>query len=136
MKLIVRPVRMSDITTSIRKYATAYCEYPLRILAYSPSILVCILRILAYLPRIGEYSFAYSRVFSCVLAYSPRFPRVSAYGYGYMSPTRIRAFLVYVHVRVRRSSTRPKSFQASLTRPASAPLPAEAKQDGLPRLGL
>ena len=99
---------MSDITIPIRKYSAAYCEYPSRILAYSPSILVRILhihrvssriclriycvscvfsRILAYLPRIGSRILAYSRVFIRVFlricrvfaAYPAYSPRVLAY---------------------------------------------------------
>ena len=40
--------QMTHITSPPRKYAAAYCEHPPRILAYSPNILVRILRILAY----------------------------------------------------------------------------------------
>ena len=61
---------MSDITKSIRKYSAAYCEYPSRILAYSPSILVRILRIHRVSSRIGKHTLAYSPRILGILAYS------------------------------------------------------------------
>ena len=65
---------MTHITKPIRKYSTAYCEYPSRILEYSPSILVRILRIhcvsLRMRSRIRRVSCVFSRISRVFTAYS------------------------------------------------------------------
>ena len=73
---------MADITRSIRKYAGAYREYPSRILEYSPSILVHILRICRVLASIRLLIRRVSYVFSRILAYSRVFvayPRICVF---------------------------------------------------------
>ena len=86
---------MTHITKSIRKYSAAYCEYPSRILTYSPSILVRILRIhrvsLHIYSRICCVSCVFSRilhirVFLRILRVFSHIRCVFAYGFGYMSP--------------------------------------------------
>ena len=108
---------MSDITKSIRKYAAAYCEYPLRILAYSPNILVRILRIHRVSSRIGKHTLAYSPRILGILAYSrvfaaypvyPRIRRVFSRILAYSSRilaysrvfSRILAYLLRIHPRI------------------------------------
>ena len=70
---------MTHITNPIRKYAAAYCEYPSRILAYSPNILVRILRIHRVSSRICSRIHCVSCVFSRILAYSRVFAAYPAY---------------------------------------------------------
>ena len=100
---------MSDITISIRKYSAAYCEYPSRILAYSPSILVRILRIHRVSSRIGKHTLAYSPRILGILAYSrvfaayPAYPRILAY------LPRILRILAYLP-RILAYSLRPCAF--------------------------
>ena len=86
---------MSDITKPIRKYSAACCEYPLRILAYSPNILVRILRIHRVSSRIRSRICCVSCVFSRILAYSrvfaayPAYPRILAYSSRILAYSRI-----------------------------------------------
>ena len=77
------PLCMTHITRYIRKYSTAYCEHPPSILAYSPSILVRILRIHCVSSRMRSRIRCVSCVFSRILVYS----RVFA-----LYPVHIRVF--------------------------------------------
>ena len=97
---------MSDITISVRKYSAAYGEHPPRILAYSPSILVRILRIHRVSSRIGKHTLVYSPRILGILAYSrvfaayPAYPRILAYSSRILAYSRVFSRILAYSSRV------------------------------------